>query len=135
MYLFCFSSSESSTIALGASGFFSSSSSFFSVLTGAAGGAGTGFLTSFFTSAFGFSAYFASATSGFFSAGLSSDFLAVSVFLTASAFLAAGAGLAFSYDFFTSSLLKSLFLVLNSLLSTSAVAHWSVLDLTSSSST
>lgn len=93
MYLFCFSSSESSTIALGASGFFSSSSSFFSVLTG---GAGTGFLTSFFTSGFGFSAYFASAASGFFSAGLSSDFLAVSGFLTTSANLAAGAGLAFS---------------------------------------
>jgi hypothetical protein len=100
-------------------------------LTGA-GGAGTAFLISFLTSVFGFSAYFASAASGFFSAGLSSVFLAVSVFLTASTFLAAG--LAFSYDFFNSSILKSLFLDLNSLPSTSAEAHSLVFDLTSSSS-
>jgi hypothetical protein len=70
----------SSTTAIGASGFFSSSSSFFSTLTGV----GVGFKVSFL----------ASVAAGFLSAGLASVGLS-SVFFGVSAFLVS-TGLAFS---------------------------------------
>ena len=85
---YCFCSSVSSTTATGAT-LISSSSSFFSILTGAGAYFGASFVAT--VAGFAFSADFASVVSDFLSAGFSSGFLGVSAFLAGSA-----TGLAFS---------------------------------------